>query len=125
MRIYSRDDVISLKVSEKQRPRLNLHQTYDDKVQKMLFVMRPGEERTPHANMRELTQVVLAGDADLLIYDETGKELLQKIRISPEENFAYTLEAGLMHTKAVRKTLVLFEVIEGPYVGTSDLKVAA
>ena len=115
-KVISRRDVISLQVSTKLRPRLNLHATFDDPVQKMIVVIRAGEELPPHANSRELTQVILEGTADMIIYDEAGKET-ERFQVDRHTNFCYTLPPGTYHTKRVySERIVFFEVMAGPYV---------
>ena len=123
--VYGVETMYDLKNEERVRPRINLHESPHDPVQKMVYVMRQGEERKPHANARELTQIVLEGEGDLIIYDDTGDEV-ERYRIGPKTNFCYTLPAGTYHTKQVHSELmVFFEVMKGPYVAGDVTELAA
>ncbi len=114
--IIGNELMYELKNDKSLRPRVNLHDSPHDPVQKMVYVMRQGEERKPHANARELTQIVLEGDGDLIIYDDTGEEV-ERYHIGPAAIFCYTLPPGTYHTKQVHSELmVFFEVMKGPYV---------
>lgn len=98
------------------RPRLNLHVSAADPVQKMIVVMRQGEERKPHANARELTQIIIDGHGYLLIYDEAGKEI-ERTHIGPLTNFCYTLPPNTLHTKKIySESMTFIEIMKGPYL---------
>lgn len=115
-KLISRSHVEALHANPRARPRFNLHESYDEPVQKMLVMIRQGEERPPHSNARELTQIILTGAAELLIYDDAGNQLESHL-VAPHENFAYTLPPDTWHTKKVLTPFVVFvEVMKGPYV---------
>lgn len=121
-RIVTANDLNALKASSGLRPRLNMHETFQDPVQQMLVVMRQGEERLPHANGRELTQIIKEGHGEMLIYNDAG-EIIERFKINPDENFCYTLPAGVFHTRKIfSDVMVFFEILAGPYAcGMKDV----
>ena len=119
------ESIYDLKNTARPRARINLHDSPHDPVQKMVYVMRKGDEKPPHANARELTQLVLEGEGDLIIYDDMGDEV-ERYRIGPKTNFCYTLPPNTYHTKQVHSELmVFFEVMKGPYVAGDVTELAA
>lgn len=114
--IVSSAELSALKVAGRVRPRLNLHQSADDPVQKMIVVMRQGEERKPHANARELTQFILEGHGYLLIYDDAGKEI-ERFHIGRNTIPCYTLPPNTWHTKKIySESMTFIEIMKGPYL---------
>lgn len=97
------------------RPRINMHETFQDPAQHMIVVMRQGEERPPHANGRELTQIILAGFGYLEIFDDAGA-LVEQFEIGARGTFAYKLAPNVWHTRKIISPFMAFiEILPGPY----------
>lgn len=105
----------------KQSPRLrmnyNLHETFEDKVQRMFNALEPGTEipiaRHPYSNE---TLIMLRGKLRILIYDD-NKSIIEDVIIVPNsENIGYHIPKGTWHkVESLEEGTVCFETREGPY----------
>lgn len=123
------DDKLLNKVSEeaKASPRLrmnyNLHESLDDKVQRLFNAMESGTviPIQRHRDTAE-TMIVLRGMLKITIYDD-DKNIVEQCVLNPlDGKYGYHIPQGLWHgVKVLAPNTVMFEVKEGPYAPlTSD-----
>ena len=121
------DDKLLNKVSEqaKESPRLrmnyNLHESLDDKVQRMFNAMELGTivPIQRHRDTAE-TMIVVRGQLKLTIFDD-NKNIIEECVLNPlEGKYGYHIPNGVWHgVKVLASNTVMFEVKEGPYVPLS------
>lgn len=125
------DDKLLNKVSEqaKASPRLrmnyNLHETLDDKVQRLFNAMEPGTiiPIQRHQDTAE-TMIVVRGKLRITIYDDF-KNIIEQCVLNPlDGNYGYHIPKGVWHgVEVLVPNTVMFEVKEGPYapLGPEDI----
>ena len=121
------DDKLLNTVSEqaKANPRLrmnyNLHESLDDKVQRMFNAMELGTivPIQRHRDTAE-TMIVGRGQLKLTIFDD-NKNIIEECVLNPlEGKYGYHIPNGVWHgVKVLASNTVMFEVKEGPYVPLS------
>ena len=121
------DDKLLNTVSEqaKANPRLrmnyNLHESLDDKVQRMFNAMEPGTivPIQRHRDTAE-TMIVVRGQLKLTIYDD-DKNIIEICVLNPSAGrYGYHIPKGVWHrVEVLAPNTVMFEVKEGPYVPLS------
>lgn len=105
------------KISPRLRMNYNLHESFEDSVQRMFNALEPGTEipiaRHPYANE---TLIMLRGKLRVLIYDD-NKNIIEDVIIAPNtDNFGYHIPKGTWHTvQSLEEGTVCFETREGPY----------
>ena len=126
------DEKLLNKVSEQAMasPRLrmnyNLHETLDDKVQRMFNAMEPGTivPIQRHRDTAE-TMIVVRGQLKLTIYDDE-KNILEQCVLNPlDGKYGYHIPKGVWHgVEVMAPNTVMFEVKEGPYapLAIEDIK---
>ena len=122
------DDKILNKVSEQAKvsPRLrmnyNLHESLDDKVQRMFNAMEPGTivPIQRHRDTAE-TMIEVGGKLKLTIYDYE-KNIIEECVLNPSAgNYGYHIPKGVWHgVEVLEPNTVMFEVKEGPYAPLED-----
>lgn len=122
-----KQDIID-KVSEEAEssPRLrmnyNLHETFEDSVQRMFNALEPGTEIpiARHPNSSE-TLIMLRGKLRVLIYDD-NKNIIEDVIIAPNtDNIGYHIPKGTWHTvQSLEHGTVCFETREGPYAPVAE-----
>ncbi len=109
-------DLARLAAIDGPRPRICLHEGPQDLIQRMVVLMRKGEELPPHCIDRATTQLVLSGNGEMIIYDDKGN-VTETFKIGGDGVLCYTLPAGCWHTKRLETDMVFFEILPGPYLG--------
>lgn len=112
-------DELSEKAKESTRKRMNynLHESFEDSVQRMFNALEPGTEipiaRHPYSSE---TLIMLRGRLRVLIYDDK-KNILESVIIAPgTENIGYHIPKGTWHrVESLEAGTVCFETREGPY----------
>ena len=112
-------DETSAKAAESSRLRMNsnLHESFEDVVQRMFNALEPGTivpiARHPYSSE---TLIMLRGKLRVLIYDE-NKNVVEDVIIAPDtEHFGYHIPKGTWHkVESLEHGTVCFETREGPY----------
>ena len=122
------NDKLLNKISEqaKESPRLrmnyNLHESLDDKVQRMFNAMEPGTivPIQRHRDTAE-TMIVVRGQLKITIYDNK-KNIIEECVLNPlEGKYGYHIPKGVWHgVEVLAPNTVMFEVKEGPYRPLSE-----
>ena len=103
----------------------NLHESLDDKVQRMLNAMVPGTviPIQRHRDTAE-TMMVMRGLLKITIYDDE-KNIVEQCILNPlDGNYGYHIPKGVWHgVEVIEPNTVMFEVKEGPYfpLATEDI----
>lgn len=124
--LLSHDIITMVSTEAKSSPRLrmnyNLHESFDDQVQRMFNALEPGTEIpiARHPNSSE-TLIMLRGKLRVLIYDD-NKNIIEDVVISPNtDNIGYHIPKGTWHTvQSLESGTVCFETREGPYTPLAD-----
>lgn len=117
-------DEISSKASKSPRLRMNynLHNSFEDSVQRMFNALEPGTivpiARHPYSSE---TLIMLRGKLRVLIYDE-NKNIIEDVVIAPNtENIGYHIPKGTWHkVESLEEGTVCFETREGPYAPVAE-----
>ena len=117
------DDKLLNKVSEeakgspKLRMNYNLHETLNDKVQRLLNAMEPGTiiPIQRHKDSDE-TLIVLKGILKVTLYDDK-KNIIRQYGLNPlDGKYGCHISKGVWHgVEVLAPNTVMFEVKEGPY----------
>lgn len=113
------------KVSPRLRMNYNIHDSFEDSVQRMFNALEPGTivpvARHPYSNE---TLIMLRGKLRVLIYDDK-KNIIEDVVIAPNtDNIGYHIPKGTWHrVESLEHGTVCFETREGPYqpVSKEDL----
>lgn len=110
------------KHSPRLRMNYNLHESFEDSVQRMFNALEPGTEIpiARHPNSSE-TLIMLRGKLRVLIYDD-NKEILEDVIIAPNsENIGYHIPKGTWHkVESLESGTACFETREGPYAPVAE-----
>lgn len=105
------------KASPRLRMNWNLHESFEDSVQRMFNALEPGTEVpiARHPSSSE-TLIALRGKLRILIYN-SNKEVTGDFVIAPDsENIGYHIEKGVWHqVQSLEEGTLVFETREGPY----------
>lgn len=117
-------DQTSAKAKESPRLRMNwnLHETYEDSVQRMFNALEPGTDVpvARHPDSAE-TLIILRGRLRILIFNEK-KEISEDVVIDPKtNNIGYHIPKGVWHqVQSLEEGTILFETREGPYAPVKE-----
>ena len=104
-------------VSPRLRMNYNLHESFDDSVQRMFNALEPGTivpiARHPYSSE---TLIMLRGKLRVLIYDD-NKNIIEDVVIAPySDNIGYHIPKGTWHkVESLEHGTICFETREGPY----------
>lgn len=105
------------KKSPRLRMNFNLHESLDDKVQRLLNAMEPGTviPIQRHQDTAE-TLMIVRGKLKVELYDD-NKNVIESAILSPElGNYGIHIPTGVWHWVDILESgTVMFEVKEGPY----------
>ena len=110
------------KTSPRLRMNYNLHESFEDQVQRMFNALEPGTEipiaRHPYSNE---TLIMLRGKLRVLIYDD-HRNIIEDVIIAPNTvNIGYHIPEGTWHTvQSLEEGTVCFETREGPYAPVAE-----
>lgn len=105
------------RMSPRLRMNYNLHNSFDDSVQRMFNAIEPESvipiARHPYSNE---TLILLRGRLRVLIYN-ARKEIIEDVILDREtDNIGYHIPKGTWHcVESLESGTVLFETREGPY----------
>lgn len=108
---------------ERKRAHLNIHDSLDANVQRLLIATEPDTYIRPHrhseAHKWEMF-MVLAGEIDLLVFNDEGR-LLSRTKMSLTDTRVVEIPANTWHTYVVQQPGTLaMEVKEGAYTPTPE-----
>lgn len=110
------------KTSSRLRMNWNLHESFEDGVQRMFNALEPGTE-VPIARHRDSAEslIILRGSLRILIFND-NKEVIEDVVIDPgTENIGYHIPKGAWHqVQSLAEGTILFETREGPYVPVAE-----
>ena len=117
-------DETTLRASESPRLRMNynLHESFEDSVQRMFNALEPGTivpiARHPYSSE---TLIMLRGKLRVLIYDD-NKNIIEDVVIAPNaENIGYHIPKGTWHkVESLEHGTICFETREGPYAPVAE-----
>ena len=129
MKIIDETLLDELTESAKQNPRLrmnmNLHNSLEDRVQRLLNALEPGTNLPIHRHLHsDETYMLIRGSLKLLIYNDL-KEITEVFELSAAVGkYGVSIPMGTWHSIEVLESgTVIFEVKEGPYapLSTDDI----
>lgn len=108
--------------SPRLRMNYNLHNSFEDSVQRMFNALEP-DTQIPiarHSKSSE-TLIMLRGRLRVLIFDD-DKNIIEDVVIAPNsENFGYHIPMGTWHkVESLESGTICFETREGPYIPVSE-----
>ena len=110
------------KESHRLRMNYNLHESFEDSVQRMFNAIEPGSEIpiARHLKSNE-TLILLQGKLKVFIFNDK-KEIIEEVILDRNiGNIGYHIPKGVWHSvKSLETGTVLFETREGPYIPVSD-----
>lgn len=110
------------KASPRLRMNWNLHESFEDSVQRMFNALEPGTE-VPIARHPDSAEslIILRGRLRILIFNEQ-KEIIEDFVIDPRtENIGYHIPKGVWHqVQSLEEGTILFETREGPYAPVAN-----
>ncbi|MEW9799533.1 WbuC family cupin fold metalloprotein [Alteromonas sp. CYL-A6] len=111
--------------SPRRRTHHNVHESYDDPVQRLFVAMLPDSYVRPHrhtlATKWEFFMVV-RGEIDVILFDENGT-VTDKITLTAGDDGqcnSLQIPPGTWHATVCRAPVVFFEVKQGPYLPEDD-----
>ena len=117
-------DIVTKGAQESPRLRMNynLHESFEDSVQRMFNALEPGTDVpiARHQTCNE-TLILMRGKLRINIYND-HKEIIETCVIDKElGNIGYHIEKGKWHNvESLESGTVLFETREGPYAPVAD-----
>lgn len=119
MKIFDDSFFSALLAQAAESPRLrqnhNLHDSFDDPVQRMFNALQPGTVIPIHRRPVAETYAVLSGRADLVTYDGNGQETA-RVAMGPAAGVTVCqTDPGSWHSMEVIEPTILLEVKPGPY----------
>ena len=110
--------------SQRHMARLLMHFDHEDPVQEMLIAMDRNCAVMPNRSSgRSESLQVVQGELLLVIFDDNGN-VVKRIEMGPygsDKTFLYRLSSTPWHTMIpLSKIVVVHEVIEGPFLNSSD-----
>ena len=125
MKIIDDNVLNELTKNAKQNPRLrmnmNLHNSLEDKVQRLLNALEPGTNLPIHRHLHsDVTYILVRGSLIVLIYNDL-KVLIDKFELSNSAGrYGVNIPIGTWHSIEVLESgTVIFEIKEGPYAPLS------
>jgi len=112
------------KQSQRNIARLLIHLSHDDPVQEMLIAMGRDCAVMPNRSVgRSESLQIVKGELLLIIFDDNGN-VVKRVEMRPagsDKVFLYRLSSTPWHTMIpLSKIVVVHEVIEGPFVNSTD-----
>ena len=107
------------------RKNFNLHNSLDDKVQRLLNALEPGTLLPIHRHTNtDEVYFMVRGSLIVKFYNEQ-KELTKTQELNPQTGkFGISIPAGQWHTiEVLEKGTIIFEVKEGPYLPLKDIDI--
>jgi len=111
----------------RQRSHYNVHQSFDDPVQKLIVAATPMSYFRPHRHPdKSEFAVVLRGRFDILLFDDDGRVSVRQPVGDGTGTPAFEIPANTWHCwLAVTDEAVFFEAKQGPYIPDKAAEFAA
>ena len=110
-------------ISPRKRANLNVHQSYDDIVQRLFIAMLPDSYVRPHQHIQRHKWeffMVVEGALDLLFFDEHGAVTNRITLEAGGECTGLEIPPHTWHATVCFEPVVFMEVKQGPYDVTED-----
>jgi cupin fold WbuC family metalloprotein len=121
------DLAASAAASERRRVHLNLHDSLEEPVQRLLIALEPGTYLRPHRHTTppkwELF-AVLRGALAVLTFDDDGV-VLDRYELNAGATSVIEIPPGTWHTLLALRSSIVIEVKQGPYMPLTDKDFAA
>lgn len=117
------DEITSqAKKNERLRMNYNLHQSLDDKTQRLFNALEPGTIIPIHRHVHtDETYILIRGKIEVVFYDENSNITEQFTLDIQSGNFGIQVPKGEWHAvKVLESGTVIFEVKEGPYMPLTE-----
>ena len=103
--------------NERLRMNYNLHESLDNKVQKLLNAIEPGTKLLIHRHPDTAeTYILIRGSLRILFYNEARELIDSEVLCVSEGKYGVDIPSGQWHSIEVIETgTVILEVKEGPY----------
>jgi len=115
--------------SPRRRSNWNLHEKFDDPIQRLFNAIEPGTYIRPHRHGQPATWelfLVVRGSAVLLIFDDSGTVTERFLMAAGGPQMGVEIPPRAWHTMAsLEPGTVFFEVKQGPYVPPQQENVAS
>ena len=110
--------------SDRKRVHYNLHNTYDEPVQRVCIALKTGTYVRPHLHIDERKWellIGLKGSLGVVIFDQKGRVLSKEAITAGGNLSAKQLAPNTYHTVyPITDSAVILEVKQGPYVPTAE-----
>ena len=111
--------LLDAEASPRKRVHYNIHQNYNEPVQRLCIALKSGTYIRPHCHKdKDSWEMIMAlkGEVDMLIFDSKGI-VKERFKLSPlSGHIAVELEPNTWHMVFPAKSeAVIFEVKEGPF----------
>lgn len=109
------------KHSPRLRQNYNLHESLNEKSQKLINVLEPGTQFKIHRHRNNIACVfVLRGCVDYIFFDELGQEK-ERFHLDPQKgNYGIKIPAGIWHSMVVNESSAIIEVKDGPFTPLAE-----
>lgn len=114
--------------SERRRANLNVHNSYEDVVQRLFIAMMPDSYVRPHRHCQKHKWeffMVLEGELDLIFFDDKGTVSERLTLSSNGDCSGVEIPPNVWHATVCHAPVVFMEVKQGPYEVTDDKGFAA
>lgn len=109
--------------SPRKRANVNLHQHYDDLVQRLFIAMLPDSYVRPHRHIQghkwEFFMVV-EGSVDILFFDDSATVTRRVTLVAGSNCIGLEIPPNVWHATVCFEPVVFMEVKQGPYDVTGD-----
>ena len=112
--------LLDAEASPRKRAHYNIHQNYDEPVQRLCIALKSGTYIRPHCHKnKDGWEMIMAlkGEVSMLIFDTHGN-VKERFNLSPNsEHIAVELKPNTWHMVfPTNSEAVIFEVKEGPFI---------
>lgn len=124
MKVFDKQFLVDLEdqahVSHRKRAHLNLHNNFNDKVQRLFISLTKGSYVSPHYH--ELTHqwemfVVIEGIVEVILYTSEGQEIERLLVGDGQDCKAIEIHPFEIHSvQCISEKTLMLEIKEGPFI---------
>lgn len=117
-RDFTSELLVKAENSERRRAHFNVHENYDEPVQRLYAGMMPDSYVRPHRHTDPSKWeffMVVQGSITLLLFDETATVTDRIALTAGGDCFSVQIPPGTWHATCCNEPVVFFEVKQGPY----------
>lgn len=104
-------------ISPRLRMNYNLHESLDDKVQRLINVLLPGTSIPVHRHRHTSeTYMLLRGKMWIVFFNDLGEQVVRYLLDHKQGTYGLHIPPGQWHTVEVIEPSAIFEIKEGPYL---------